>query len=179
LLDGETAGSSLAEGQPYDYQTLVRDVRKVLKMLRAGSKKKIKLVLLIDEVDELNEYDPRINQRLRSLFMKSYAEELAAVVSGVGIKKTWEREGSPWFNFFEEIPVERFEQEHARELIRRPVRGVFEFEDGTVDRIIERADRKPYFIQKMCIELVNRMHEDGRRKITREDVEALKRPEAI
>ncbi len=40
---------------------------------------------------ELNEYDPKINQKLRSLFMKSFAENLVSVVSGVEIKKQWER----------------------------------------------------------------------------------------
>ena len=39
---------------------------------------------LIDEVDELNHYDPRINQGLRSLFMKRFAQSLAAVVA-VGV----------------------------------------------------------------------------------------------
>ena len=38
-------------------------------------------VLLIDEIDQLNDYDPRINQRLRSLFMKSFADRLVAVES--------------------------------------------------------------------------------------------------
>jgi tetratricopeptide (TPR) repeat protein len=175
LLDGRSPGAEVPQDGTYDYQALVRDVRKVLEALRAQTPKKVKLALLLDEVDELNEYDPRINQRLRSLFMKSFAEELVAVVSGVGIKKTWEREGSPWFNFFEEIPVEPFRDSHAKELIESPVRGVFEFEDGAVEAILERAERKPYLIQKTCIELVNRMHEEGRRKITRADVESCRR----
>ncbi|NIR23527.1 MAG: hypothetical protein GWN78_09705, partial [Gammaproteobacteria bacterium] len=53
--------------------------------LEKTTDKKVKLVLLIDEVDELNDYDPKVNQKLRSLFMRSFAENLVAVVSGVGI----------------------------------------------------------------------------------------------
>ena len=162
----------------YSYRDLVRDLRTVLKALAAKSSRKVKLVLLIDEVDELNEYDPKINQRLRSLFMKSFAENLVSVVSGVAIKKQWQREGSPWYNFFEEIEVKPFRRADAVELIERPIKGIFKLEDGVVDHIIELTDCKPYLIQKHCIALVNRLHEQDRRTITRADVEAIGRPEA-
>ncbi len=102
-LDGLQPGKDVSGD--YSYRDFIRDVRAVLKTLQSRTTKKVKLVLLIDEVDELNDYDPRINQKLRSLFMKSFAENLVAVVSGVEIKKHWEREGSPWYNFFEEIEV--------------------------------------------------------------------------
>jgi tetratricopeptide (TPR) repeat protein len=171
ILEELRPATDPAEDPAYDYHRLVRDIRAVLKRLRERSNRRVKLVLLIDEVDELNYYDPRINQKLRSLFMKSFAEDLVAVVSGVGIKKDWEREGSPWFNFFEEVEVRPFADEHARELIEKPIRGVFEFEDGVVARIIQQAERKPYLIQKLCVSVVNRMHEQGRRRITMADVE--------
>ncbi len=163
-------------GGDYDYREFVRDVRAVLQHLRQKSQKRIKLVLLIDEVDELNAYDPRINQRLRSLFMKSFAEDMVAVVSGVGIKKHWESEGSPWYNFFEEIEVKPFRRKDAEQLVTKPIRGIFELERGVVDRIIDLADCKPYLIQKLCIALVNRLHDERRRRITIADVEALGPP---
>ncbi|MEM7584340.1 MAG: ATP-binding protein [Acidobacteriota bacterium] len=169
--------SSLSEEREYTYRDLVRDLRKVLAALAQQTPKKVKLVLLIDEVDELNEYDPRVNQRLRSLFMKSFAEHLVAVVSGVAIKKQWEREGSPWYNFFEEIEVKAFGREDAERLIVDPIRGLFQLEDGLVERIISLTGGKPYLIQKMCIALVHRLHETGRRMITLADVEAVGRPE--
>lgn len=161
----------------YSYRELVRDIQRVLKALGQRSTKQIRLVLLMDEVDVLNEYDPRINQRLRSLFMKSFAENLVAVVSGVEIKKHWEGEGSPWYNFFEEIEVKPFERRDAEELIARPVRGIFSLEKGVVDRIISLTDGKPYLIQKLCVTLVNRLHQERRRNITLADVEAVGRPE--
>jgi hypothetical protein len=160
----------------YSYRDFVRDVHAVLKTLKKQTSKKIKLVLLIDEVDELNDYDPRINQKLRSLFMKSFAENLASVVSGVEIKKHWEREGSPWYNFFEEIKVEPLGPREARELIERPIRSMFKLDSGTAERIISLTGGKPYLIQKLCISLVTRLHEQHRRKITIADVEAVGRP---
>ena len=160
----------------YSYRDFVADIRAVLKTLAQGTSRKVRLVLLIDEVDELNDYDPRINQKLRSLFMKSFAEDLAAVVSGVEIKKRWEKEGSPWYNFFEEIQVEPLDSQDARELIERPIRGMFKLESGTTERIISLTGGKPYLIQRLCIALVTRLHEQKRRRITLADVEAVGRP---
>ena len=162
----------------YSYRDFIRDVRAVLKTLEERTLKKVRLVLLIDEVDELNDYDPRVNQRLRSLFMKSFAESLVAVVSGVEIKKQWEREGSPWYNFFEEIEVKPFGPQEAQELIERPIGSMFKLDDGVVERIISLTDGKPYLIQKICISLVTRLHEQRRRRITIADVDAVSFPEA-
>ncbi|MDJ0751069.1 MAG: ATP-binding protein [Woeseiaceae bacterium] len=157
----------------YSYRDFIRDVRAVLRTLQDRTPKRVKLVLLMDEVDELNAYDPRINQKLRSLFMKSFAENLVAVVSGVGIKKQWEREGSPWYNFFEEIELKPFAPHEARELIERPIAQVFRLDDGVVDRIISLTDSRPYLIQKLCIALITRLHEQGRRRISLADVDTV------
>ena len=175
-VEGLSPSAELTDGTDYPYRTFVRDIRQVIRALKATSSKQVKLVLLIDEVDELNDYDPAINQKLRSLFMKGFADSLVAVVSGVEIKKRWEREGSPWYNFFEEIEVKPFRREDAVELIERPIRGIFKLEDGLIDRILQLSDGKPYLIQRLCMALVNRVHEQNRRTITVADVEAIARP---
>lgn len=176
MFENAHTSPSALHGSEYDYRELVEDIRQVLKALAAGTNKKIKLVLLIDEVDQLNSYDPRVNQRLRSLFMRNFSENLAAVVSGVSIKKHWDGEGSPWYNFFEEIEVKPFRYEDAKDLIERPIRGIFRLEKGVTDRIIEITECRPYLIQKMCISLINRMHEERRRMVTLADVDSVGRP---
>jgi tetratricopeptide (TPR) repeat protein len=172
-LGGMQPGEGLDPDADYGYRELVADLRRVLKILEKRNSKQVKLVLLIDEVDELNAYDPRINQRLRSLFMKSFAENLVAVVSGVEIRKQWDQEGSPWYNFFEEIEVPPIGHDDAVELITRPIGGVFKIDQAVIDRIIELTDRKPYHLQRLCVALVNRMYEEGRREIFAHDVEAV------
>ena len=169
------AGLAIADSTSanYDYRDLVGDLRTVIRYLQERSSKTVKVVLLIDEVDELNEYDPRINQRLRSLFMKNFAENLVAVVSGVEIKKRWEREGSPWYNFFEEIEVRPFGEQDARDLIRKPIEGIFRADADVVERIIALTGGRPYQIQKLCVALVTRLHEERRRKMTVADVDAV------
>jgi hypothetical protein len=176
MFENAHTSPSALHGSEYDYRELVEDIRQVLKALAVGTNKKIKLVLLIDEVDQLNSYDPRVNQRLRSLFMRNFSENLAAVVSGVSIKKHWDGEGSPWYNFFEEIEVKPFRHEDAKDLIERPIRGIFRLEKGVTDRIIEITECRPYLIQKMCISLINRMHEERRRMVTLADVDSVGRP---
>ena len=173
LLGGMRQGEGLNSDADYGYRELVVDLRRVLKVLEGKSSKQVKLVLLIDEVDELNAYDPRVNQRLRSLFMKSFAENLVAVVSGVEIRKQWDKEGSPWYNFFEEIEVTPIGRDDAENLITRPIGGVFKIDQKVTDRILELTDRKPYHVQRLCVALVNRMYEQGRREITTADVDAV------
>jgi hypothetical protein len=107
--------------------------------------------------------------------MKSFAEDLVAVVSGVSIKKHWASEGSPWYNFFEEIEVKPFTPADARDLIERPLRGTFTLGQGSTDRILAHTDYKPYLIQKLCVGLINRMHDERRREITVADVDAIGR----
>jgi hypothetical protein len=133
----------------------------------------VKLALLIDEVDVLNEYSESVNQRLRAIFMKTFSESLVAVMSGVGIKRNWKSEVSPWYNFFDEVELGVFTREEAEELIRTPVGGVFRYEGAAIERIVESSHLKPYLIQKFCIHAVNRMLEQGRTTVTRGDVEAV------
>ena len=177
LLDG--LQPTVSDSAEYSHRDLVRDLRKVLQVLEKRSTRTVKLVLLMDEVDELNHYDPKVNQRLRGLFMKRFSRNLVTVVSGVAIKKKWESEGSPWYNFFEEIEVKPFREEDARVLIERPIRGLFKLEEGVVDRIISGTGCKPYLIQKFCVALVNHLYEVDRRTITLADVEVVGLPKEV
>jgi energy-coupling factor transporter ATP-binding protein EcfA2 len=92
-------------GPDYGHRDLANDFRGVIRVLKERSQKPARLVLLVDGIDELNHYNPRTTQRVRSLFMASLSESLVMVGSAVEIDKHWEQEGSPWYNFFEEIEL--------------------------------------------------------------------------
>jgi len=173
LLPPGAVAPEAGRADGYGYHELTRDLRAVLDSLRRRTVKRVKLVLLIDEVDELNSYDPKVNQRLRSLFMRAFSEHLVAVVSGVGILKHWELAGSPWYNFFEEIEVAPLGRLDAEKLVRRPIDGVFDIEDAALQRLIDVTAGRPYRIQKACVALVSRLHLEGRGTITLADVEAI------
>jgi hypothetical protein len=160
--------------ETYDGRDFSHDLQRVVEDLATRTPKKVKLALLIDEVDVLNEYSERVNQRLRSIFMKNFSEHLVAIMSGVGIKRIWKSEGSPWYNFFDEIELTAFTREEAEALIRQPVEGVFRWAPDAVEAILGYSGLKPYVIQKFCIHAVNQMLESGRSTITAADVEAVR-----
>jgi len=157
----------------YSGRDFSRDLKKVMEAFQAQTEKTLKLVLLIDEVDELNKYSEEVNQRLRSVFMKTFAENLVAVMSGAYIRKNWESEGSPWYNFFEQVEVPPFAREDAEALIREPVKGIFEYDEAAIRKIIELSGCQPYVIQRFCINVINRIIEDKRRRVSVADVEAI------
>ena len=163
---GELAG--------YEARDFSHDLPAVLAELQTRTSRRVKLALLIDEVDVLNEYSESVNQRLRGIFMKSFSENLVAVMSGVAIRRRWKSEVSPWYNFFDEIELAPFSREEAEALVREPVAGVFRFQPEAVERILELSGLRPYFVQKYCVHAVSHMLEQGRSTIRVEDVEAAR-----
>ena len=89
----------------YSHRDLAHDLRKIIRALKKREGGHPRLVLLVDGIDELNHYAPRTTQRVRSLFMMSLDGSLVMVASAVEIDKHWVEEGSPWYNFFEEIQM--------------------------------------------------------------------------
>jgi len=93
----------------YDHSDLANQVRQVIRTLSESNSRSIRLILLVDGIDKVNTYAPRTAQRVRSLFMAGFSENLVMVASAVKIDKQWEQEGSPWYNFFEEIELRHIE----------------------------------------------------------------------
>lgn len=92
-------------GSDYGHRELVGDFREVIRTLKESSAKSARLVLLVDRIDQLNAYNPRTTQRVRGLFMTGLDGVLVMVATAVEIDKRWDQEGSPWYNFFEEIAL--------------------------------------------------------------------------
>ena len=89
----------------YSHRDLANDLRSVLRTIKKRGIAPARLVLLVDGIDELNHYAPRTTQRVRSLFMAGLDGNLVMVATAVEIDKQWDQEGSPWYNFFEEIEL--------------------------------------------------------------------------
>ena len=170
--DGWRLPSADATYSPRDFTA---DIRRVIESLQSpGERRPLKVVLLIDEVDQLNGYSDAANQKLRSVFMKSFADHLVAVMAGSALRKHWESEGSPWYNFFEEIPVGGIDRDAAEALLREPVRGIFDYEDAAVARILDESGCIPYRLQKFGVHLIARLIADRRRRVTLADVDAVR-----
>jgi hypothetical protein len=106
--------------------------------------------------------------------MKTFADNLVAVMSGCYIRKNWESEGSPWYNFFQEIEIPPLTREAVIDLIRQPVKGIFKYEPQAIERILEYSGCRPYVIQGFCVNVINRIIESRRRRVTVTDVDAVK-----
>ena len=153
-----------------------RDLRTIVRLLEQYSEqhqddRQLRLILLLDEVDTLSNFNPIYQQQLRRIFMRDFAATLGAVVAGIAISKEWDRVESPWFNLFNEIAMAPFSHAEAVELLIEPVRGYYIYEPAALEFIIERSDGRPYRIQQYALEAVNHMLKHKRRRIQQRDVE--------
>ncbi len=158
------------EAEGYQSRHFSKDIKKLIQRLNQANAKHVVVVLLVDEVDVLNEFGEKTNQKLRGIFMKDFAEHLSCVMAGIHLKKEWESSGSPWYNFFEEIPVTPFDEAYARDLILEPVKGIFKYKPNAVDLIIRQTACHPYLIQKVCVSVIGEKLKSNRFVISRADV---------
>ena len=164
----------------YDDRDFNRDMRRVTVGLQQYSAEhepglRPRLILLMDEMDVMSQYDHLVQQQLRRIFMRDFAATLGAVVAGIQISKDWDRVESPWYNLFNEIALEPFTREQGLELLIEPVRGYYVYESSALEFILEHSAGRPYRIQQYGLEAVNSMLERGRRRITLGDVEVAHR----
>ena len=164
----------------YSDRDFTRDLNRITDTLEAYGEqrdpnKQLRLILLIDEMDVMGNYDRIVQQQLRRIFMREFAATLGAVVAGIQISKEWDRVESPWFNLFNEIALTPFTREQSIELLIEPVRGYYQFDPAAVEFILEHANGRPYKLQQYGLEAVNHMLAHNRRRITLIDVEAAHR----
>jgi GTPase SAR1 family protein len=160
-------------GRAYTHRDFARDLRMLIDHLQQNSDKEVRLILLLDEVDVMNRYDQLVQQQLRRIFMKTFARNLGAVVAGVHISKEWDRLESPWYNLFLEMELPPLSHEEAVRLIEEPVKGVYSYEDEAVEAIWQYSQGHPQLVQQLCLEVVNRLLQEKRSRVTRADVESV------
>ena len=163
------------ESTPEDYtdREFTADLRLALdSVIEVVAPRKARVILLLDEMDVVSAYDTVVQQQLRRIFMSPLAANLGAVVAGIQISKTWDRLESPWYNMFNEIPLELFTDEQARELLVEPVRGVYEWDPAAIEFVVQQSEGYPHRLQQYALEAVNQMLAANRQQITLDDVQA-------
>lgn len=162
--------SALQEYTDLDFEL---DISTLIESLQACCPKKVKLVLLLDEVDTFNGYSLQTCLAYRRLFMGlPCSEHLVTVMSGYALRQDWGQEGSPPFNYLVPIEMKGFSDEEARALIEQPVKGNYTYEPAAVRAIIELSERRPFVIQLLCQRAVEYILKEGRRRITVADIAA-------
>jgi hypothetical protein len=155
----------------YDDRDFSHDLGALLAGLDATTGQDVRLILLLDEMDVINDYDPVVQQKLRRIFMRTFARSLGAVVAGTQISKEWDRVESPWYNLFNEIELGPLDQESALRLILEPVQGIYTYDPAAVDFIVDNSHGRPFYVQQHCLEAINIMLAVGRTRVTLEDAQ--------
>ena len=156
----------------YNSRVFGKDLGKIIKALQQNSPgKTVKMILLMDEMDVMNSYDQRVQSQLRSIFQKPFARNLSVVVAGTDLRQQWERYESPFYNMFTPLTLKPFSLEEARQLILKPVAGIYRYDDEAVTKILEVTGRHPFRLQQLCREIIQRIAEKKRKRITLADVE--------
>ncbi|MCS6825687.1 MAG: hypothetical protein NZ553_03650 [Caldilinea sp.] len=161
--------------EEYEDRDFSRDLRRVVEILEAHGAihhpgKRLRLILLMDEMDTLSRFNHLTQQQLRRIFMREFAASVGAVVAGIEISKEWERVESPWFNLFNEIAMQPFTRQESIQLLVEPVRGYYMYEPDALDFILEQCEGRPFRLQQYGLEAVNEMLRHKRRYITKGDV---------
>lgn len=153
----------------YEARDLVHDVKRVVRDLRERTGAEARLVFLVDEVDVLP--DPESAGAWFDTLLEECSQELRVVLAGVGKSRplTSRRERRR----LEELVLQPLRADDARALVTRPVAGRFRYEAHAVDRIVQLAQGRPYLLQKICLNALNRMLDEGRTTVALTDVEAV------
>ncbi len=136
------------------------------------------LVLLLDEADKLVPADrangwPLFNA-LRALASSGRAQ---VVLSGERTLRDVLRDStSPLFNFANEMLLGPLDFRAVEELVTRPMKQLeieLVNEKAIVDRIWAFTSGHPNVVQRLCRRLIERLNEQGTRRITLDDVNAI------
>lgn len=142
----------------YNHYDFEEDFEKVIKHLQHETPdKEIRIVLLLDEMDQFADYAYTLHQQFRSLFTAPGSVYLRMVMTGVHIQRLHQTRTSPWYNLFKEIELKHFEESEARQLLVETVRGYYTYEPEALLSILEYSDLKPLEVQRLGYFTVNAM----------------------
>jgi len=133
-----------------------------------------KMILMIDEYHKIDEfiangnYDDSVIDFLSALVQEGEIELILA-----GYLRADELQNTKWMDLmrmFITMNVSFLIREDAIRLIREPVEGKIDFDDGAVEKIISLSACHPYFVQLICHEMVEHHNHDKANLIGYENV---------
>ena len=145
----------------YDHLSFDEDLGLIVaKLEKQESGKDIRIVLLMDEMDQLFDFEAIVHERLRSCFQTTNGAHLKVVMAGVSVNRLANTRTSPWYNIFsDEIQINPLDENSARQLVEEPVRGYYIFDTEALQLVLLYSDLKPQEIQRLCNYSVRCMQE--------------------
>lgn len=137
---------------------------------RMSKQLKAKIIFFLDEIDNLvimQRGDWELFRMLRASSNKGACQYIIA-----GFREAMREQymlDSPFYNFAQELRLNEFTRQQARELIVTPMENLrvrVRGEDVIVDRIYEETAGHPNLIQYYCLILLRKLDQTGMREIT-------------
>lgn len=151
--------------EEYDAISLTNDLESLLAHYDAQlapQKKQLIIVLQIDEAGVIHHLSSGARLEFRSIF--NTLANVRTVLSARLMKRDLERGSgsiSPWWNIFKLQDVEPLTPAEARELIVKPVQGIFVFDETVIQRIIARSEGRPLAVQRLCADILRYKYASG------------------
>jgi Cdc6-like AAA superfamily ATPase len=136
---------------------------------RMSKQYKSKIIFLLDEIDNLvimQRGDWDLFRMLRASSNKGACQYIIA-----GFREAMREQymlDSPFYNFAQEIRLNEFTRQQARELIVTPMENLrvrFQNQEEVVNRIFAETSGQPNLIQYYCLILLRRLDQTGQREI--------------
>jgi hypothetical protein len=130
---------------------------------------KTKLIFLLDEIDNLvimQRGDWELFRMLRASANKGACQYILA-----GFREAMREQymlDSPFYNFAQELRLNEFTRQQARDLIITPMENLrvrFHNQEEIVDRIYEETAGQPNLIQYYCLILLRMLDQTGKREL--------------
>ncbi len=147
-------------------------------MRRMRLKYNKKFFLILDEVDELVEFDKNYNWELSRLFHSLATEEICKIIIA-GYRKLYREinnQYSPMFKYFEQIYLKELDSESARKLILEPLDDIgIKINDRNLfsQKIMELTANHPQFIQFICSKLVESINNENKNELSNGDIKKV------
>ncbi len=154
----------------YDNRHFKEDLSLILAALAKIIPQDIRIVLLVDEGDALNEYDKVTQRKIRNLISQHQAIKM--VWAGTNILAAGSDPTSPWYNLQLSYALPPLPEAEALTLITQPAAKLgYTYQPEASQRILERAQGQPYIIQYLGYRAVEAMLDQKRATINLADVE--------
>ena len=160
----------------FSFNYSLTDFANEIKKLDIGKKR---MVIILDEVDELLQFDKDNGYQLTRCFRKLFHEGCCQFIfSGFAVLQLAERDRkSPLFNFCEEMELGPLEEKYALDLVTEPMANIAIKYNNPVDKhiILEYTSYHPNLMQFFCRKLVERIADrtSNRRMILQADIQNL------